>query len=750
MRSSRTVLTLAALVAAAMGIWPPESRASHPRLLLTAADVANIRRNISESPAFQQSLERARVRVDRYFAFPPDVPAPVDAGGGYSHERHKSNAIAIREAGFVYQLTGASRYAGHASSLLLAYAELYPDLGEHPMKKEQAPGRLFWQSLNESVWLVHAIQGYDAVADTLSGNEKSMIEANLLRPMAEFLSAESPQTFDRIHNHGTWAAAAVGMTGYALGDSSYVERALYGLKGDGSAGFIRQLDLLLSPDGYYTEGPYYQRYALMPFVVFARSIRNNDPQLGIFEYRGGLLLKAIYACIELSYNGLFFPINDAIRKKGLDTVELRHGVAIAYALTNDPRLLSIAARQQGSYVLTGDGFATALAADQGKAQPYEHESVLLRDGPHGKQGALAVLRNGAGGGHQALVFKATAQGMGHGHFDKLHWLFYDNGREIVADYGAVRFLNIEPKNGGRYLPENESWAKQTVAHNTLVVDEASHFDGRLATGGEFHPEMLCFSSGGGVHIAAASMDGAYEDVSFRRALALLDGVLADGPLVVDVLDVTSAAARQHDLPVHFKGQIIAARPPLRAMAGKLLPLGSANGYQHLWLRAETEVAAGGLFSMTWLAGNRFYTYSIQAEEPLQVLFVELGANDPQLSLRREQALILRLQSDGDSAFISTLEAHGQYDAAEESTAGGEGSITGIERFTGGGNELVKIITRQRGERYLALSCKPGNGLEHALSVAGREFVWSGFYGLFDQNGPILPDGFSADALARSP
>ena len=95
--------------------------------------------------------------------------------------------------------------------------------------------------------------------------------------------------------------------------------------------------------------------------------------------------------------------------------------------------------------------------------------------------------------------------------------------------------------------------------------------------------------------------------------------------------------------------------------------------------------------MTWLAGNRFYTYSIQIEEPLQVLFAELGANDPQINLRREQAVILRMRSKGDSTFVSTLEVHGEYDAAEESTIGSKGSIAAIERFGDGDNELVKIV-----------------------------------------------------------
>jgi len=730
MRNTFAVLALAAFV---IGGWPQESRASHPRLLLTAGDVASITGTMGESPSFMRSLDRTRARVDRYFASPPDVPAPTDAGGGYSHEQHKSNAVAIREAGIVYQLTGATRYAEHARALLRAYAEMYPELGEHPRKKEQTPGRLFWQSLNESVWLVHAIQGYDAIIETLSDEDRSIIEGGVLRPMADFLSVESPQTFDRIHNHGTWAVAAVGMTGYTLDDRSYVETSLYGLNRDGSAGFLRQLDLLLSPDGYYAEGPYYQRYALMPLVVFARSIQNNDPELKIFEYRDGLLLKAIYACIELSYGGLFFPINDAIREKGLDTVELRYGVPIAYALTGDPRLLSVALRQ-GAYVLTGDGFAAARAADRGEAQPYEHRSMLFRDGPSGTQGGLAVLRNGAGTGHQALVLKATAQGMGHGHFDKLNWIFYDNGREIVADYGAARFLNIEPKDGGRYLPENETWAKQTVAHNTLVVDEESHFGARLPTAERFHPEMLFFHSDGEIHLAAASMENAYEDVAFNRTLALLDGIVAGGPVVVDVLNVFGSGQRKYDLPLHFNGQFITSDPPLEAQTKSLQPLGGANGYEHLWRLAETGVAAGQLFSLTWLAGDRFYTWSARAEEPLEVVLAELGANDPQLNLRREQAVILRLRNGSRNTFLSTLEVHGEYNSTEEFTIGSDGSIDSIERYSDGRRDVIRLVNRQREERFLALSYNPDGNLEHSVRIAGREFVWKGYFGLFDENG----------------
>src|SRR3546814_20539196 len=111
--------------------------------------------------------------------------------------------------------------------------------------------------------------------------------------MARFLSDGSPQVINRIHNHATWAAAGVGLSGYLLGDRDLVDQALLGLDKSGKAGFLRQLDLLFSPDGYYAEGPYYQRHALQPFFVFAAATAAHDPQRKIFAYRNGTALKAI-------------------------------------------------------------------------------------------------------------------------------------------------------------------------------------------------------------------------------------------------------------------------------------------------------------------------------------------------------------------------------------------------------------------------------------------------------------------------
>ena len=157
---------------------------------------------------------------------------------------------------------------------------------------KQSPGKLFWQGLNDCMWMVYAIQGYDLVYDYISTDDRKEIEEGAFLPMAEFLSEGSSFTFNRIHNHGTWAVAAVGMTGYVLGNDDLVEKSLKGLGKDGNGGFLAQLDKLFSPDGYYTEGPYYQRFAMMPFIVFAEAIQKNDPEHNIFAYNDSILDKA--------------------------------------------------------------------------------------------------------------------------------------------------------------------------------------------------------------------------------------------------------------------------------------------------------------------------------------------------------------------------------------------------------------------------------------------------------------------------
>lgn len=675
-------------------------------------------------PLYRAELERARGFVGEMMAAGVVVPQPKDPGGGYTHEQHKRNYKAIYLAGQLFRITGEQAYADYVRDMLLAYAELYPTLGDHPAKRNQNPGRLFWQVLNDAVWLVYSVQGYGEIRDTLSAGDRERIDNQVFRRAAEFLSVDSRKTFDRIHNHATWATAGVGMTGYLLSDEDMVERALLGSDKSGTSGFLRQTELLFSPDGYYAEGPYYQRYALLPFMVFADAIARNDPERRIFEHRDGILLKALYTTVQLTYGGYFFPFNDAMKDKSLRTDELYHGIAIAYARTRDPALLSIA-KFQGRTVLSDNGLLVARDLAAGKAEPFPFRSLLLRDGPEGKRGAVAILRQGSGPEHTALIAKNTSQGMGHGHFDKLSWQLYDNGDEIVRDYGAARFLNIEAKRGGRYLPENETWAKQTIAHNTVAVDMRSHFGGDEDLGETIAPEQLYFSDEPGLQISSARVENVLPGVALQRTLVMADIPGLEEPTVLDLMRAESDASHTYDLPLHYQGHIMELAFPVESHTGARPVLGEENGYQHIWVDAVARPEAGDA-AMTWLLDGRFYTYRFVTDGSVQAILGESGANDPNFNLRREPMVILRARDESDYAFVSLLESHGRYDGASERTVGSHSRVRAMRHDRIDGSDVVRLTLTDGSRVAIAISHDTDESAHHRVSLDGETLEWTGF------------------------
>ena len=680
------------------------------------------------APLFAAEIERAKAGVEASIKAGINVPVPKDPGGGFTHEQHKRNYRIIFEGGQLFRLTGDVRYRDHVRDLLLAYADLYPKLEPHPAAANQIPGRLFWQSLNDSVFLVNAAQGYGAIRDALSPADRARIDDNVIRPMARFLSDGSPEVINRIHNHATWAAAGVGLSGYLLGDRDLVDKALLGLDKSGKAGFLRQLDLLFSPDGYYAEGPYYQRYALQPFVVFAAVIAANDPDRKIFEYRDGIVLKAIRTAIDVTHDGFFLPLNDAMPDKSLRTEELYHAVAIAYAATKDPSFLSIA-DWQGRTALTPAGQTVAADLAAGKARAWPFASRLLGDGPSGKEGALVLLRTEPDATGPLLVAKNSVQGMGHGHFDRLGWLYYDETGAVVTDYGAARFLNVEAKHGGRYLPENDSWASATIAHNTLVVDEQSHFAGNWKTGEKYPTQQLAAKLDGPTRYSIGEIGTAYKDVHLRRALLLLDVPGLANPLTLDILHGTGSGRHRYDLPLHFSGHIIDSAIALDRKLAERPVLGKANGYQHLWV--DGEGSKTGKARLTWMQGSRFYSYHMLPPAGARFIVTESGANDPEFNLRREPALIQRVDGASDAIFVSMLEPHGEYDASSEAVVASSARVTALEHRREASADLI-VVTLIDGRRFaVAIADDVAAGAKHNVTVDGRALAWTGPVGRFD-------------------
>jgi len=654
----------------------------HPGLTLTHDGLKIIKKNINHAPLFKITYDEVKTEVDKWMLSGINVPQPKDMPGGFSHEVHKKNYLMLQAAGNIYQISGEKKYASHIHKVLLAYAQLYPGLSKHPSTRSYAPGKIFWQCLNDANWLVYVSQAYDCIYESLSQSERNHLETNLFRPFADFLSIENPAFYNRIHNHSTWGNAAVGMIALVIGDEDLLDRAMYGIKGmsalsefdnDGGrieinkkAGFLAQIDDAFSPDGYYFEGPYYQRYALSPFILFSQALANCKPELQIFSYRDHILKKAVTSLINLSDSkGQFFPVNDAQKGMSIHSRELIAAVDAVYFYDGkDPSLLSIAA-QQGLVTLDHSGFETARAIHQGKVKPFLKNSINFRDGSDGKGGGISVLRSKSGNREFSCCFKYGVQGSGHGHFDRLSYSLYMDDKEILQDYGSARWVNIDQKQGGIYLKENQTWAKQTIAHNTVTIHEKSQFNGNTQDG-ELHPSNYFYSdfTNPDIKIVSAKDFRAYEGVELHRTLFMVHDDHFKQPILIDIFGITSDSSVNADLPFHFKTQYMASSFPIDVETTSLKTLGGGSGYQHLWKEGSGKLNQSP-YSVTWFSDGIFTTQYGLSEPDDEVIFARIGANDPNFNLRKEPLYIHRKRNKKSPVFINVICSHGDYNPIDE-------------------------------------------------------------------------------------
>ena len=715
---------------------------AHPGLILTKKGVNNIKENLGNIPIFDASFAKVKAEIDAEIESGIHMPIPKDYSGGYTHDRHKRNMVVLQKAGVLFQILDDEKYAKYVKDMLMQYEEMYKTLPLHPKTRSYARGKLFWQCLNDSNWLVYVSQAYDCIYNYLSEEERNKLETNLFRPFADHISIGSPQFYQRVHNHSTWGNAAVGMIGLVMNDQELIDRALYGIKGvdldrkakdddggflnkDGKAGFLANIEEPFSPDGYYNEGPYYQRYAMYPFLIFAEGLHNVRPELKIFEYKEGVLLKSINALLNLSdAKGNFFPLNDGQKGMSYYTSALVTAVDISYHFgEQDPGLLSIA-KEQDRVLLDDSGLTVALGIKNGKAIPFNKKSINLSDGPDGTQGGVGILRNE----DIELVFKYAAQGSSHGHYDKLSYSLYEKGEEIIQDYGLARFVNIEQKGGGNYLKENKTWAKQTIAHNTLTQNETSHFNAKYEIGSKNHSVLHYFSSENeSVQVVSAKEENAYPGTEMLRTMAIIKDEDFEKPYMFDIMKVTSNKANQYDFPYYFLGQVLKTNFEYK-IPETLKALGSKYGYQHLYLEGFAKATTGNT-KFSWLNKGKFYTLTTVTNTNDEILFTRIGANDPEFNLRREAALMLRRKDAKNTIFVSIIEAHGSYSPVSESAVNSNSSIKELkvvldtEEYTAIAITSVNDTTKL----FITANIRASKEATHNLKINGKNYEWSGSY-----------------------
>ena len=153
---------------------------------------------------------------------------------------------------------------------------------------------------------------------------------------------------------------------------------------------------------------------------------------------------------------------------------------------------------------------------------------------------LAMLRSDESpnywtSGKAIAVFQIMSKGYGHDHRDKFSICLHAGRRLFYPDYNALQYEN--PSIG---------WTRNSVAHNTLIIDEGETQDAELtALRHEFSPE---------VKFLVSSANGVFEGVEQTRALLLTKEYL------LDVFHASSLVPHTYDYVLHSFGRIETKKP----------------------------------------------------------------------------------------------------------------------------------------------------------------------------------------------
>ncbi|AZB42694.1 hypothetical protein CEF21_10540 [Bacillus sp. FJAT-42376] len=532
---------------------------------------------------------------------------------GWRYYRHNEVIKAARTLALAYRLSGDERYGEKAASVLREYANTYPNYS-----KQARGGRLYWQTLDESVSMVDLAIVYDLLYDgpLLTNGDKSNIELNMLRPSA---AAISEYDMGR-SNWQAWHIAAVGMIGFVLGDAEYMDFAI-----NGEHGFYYLMRESVQSDGFWWEGSIaYHLYALRALQYLA----DGAESWGYDLYSSPELKKMFELPLDYAYPDYGLPFNNDGGVYGSSLI--------------DPVTVKGSFDYEGALAAYGSpGFAWLLAHKY-QTTPREGEHALFKgvdsipaDGSYtwksrNFEGAgQSVLRNGS----LYILMDYGPYGGSHGHPDKLHMDLFAEGEAFAPDFGTPSYGHV------LYT----GWYKQTVSHNTLTVDGTSQkaVEGKLEE----------FAFGKNLHVMKASAGDAYPGVKAERT------ILLHGRYAIDWMEASSPGEiRQYDWLFHGLGELSVNL----SLSDRHSPLGFQNGYQ--FLKNPKSAFVQQSFKGKWTLDDKELTM-ISLDTGLREAAVAMGPG-PSTKPDQNAPVLIQRQNGESAAFVNVFGAGAQDFQAE--------------------------------------------------------------------------------------
>lgn len=522
----------------------------HPCLMLTQEDIPRLRQRIKEHKWAKDVFESLRKSADDWL---DEQIHPPEQGGQWSHwytcekcgarlqtktptlhvcpncgakyagwpydqvvimREHRALSGAVETLGLVYALTGEKEYADKAAEILTGYAEKYLDYPLHTKNGPSPKGvHVGSAGLQESTWLIPLVHGFDCIYDTLDDAERELIADRLLLPAADLIRGFA----NHIHNIPCWENSAYGMVGLTLGDSELASSAI-----NGEYGFRNQIEKGVNDDGQWYEGAwgyhFYTMSALQPLAIAAEHFG-----IGLYTDRYRSMFEAPVRM--MGPTGLLPAFNDSHRTPALTRGSLYENAwshwqspEIAIVLNQDP------GRGRSALLYGAEEIPPARARLSSSIFPAAGQVILRTGVSSGSGGIPGVPEN-------CVILDYGPHGGWHGHPDKLGFESWGRAALMGTDAGSTAYGN----------PASSGWFKQTLSHNTVVVDGGSQ---QTCEG-----ELLSSAFGEDAAFCVATADEAYEGVQLTRIMALLDD------RILDLVVASSDQAHEYDWAYHNKGEL---------------------------------------------------------------------------------------------------------------------------------------------------------------------------------------------------
>ncbi|MEK6246601.1 MAG: heparinase II/III family protein [Planctomycetales bacterium] len=571
----------------------PKHLPPHPRLFTNSTEIAELKAWIAREQWLKDYvknyLSQTRERLK-------DITLPTST----SHEgANRSTARMANEFALAYVLSDDHAFAAGAAKILRAYVPVYR---HYPVTKTK--GKAMSSTLDETHWAVDFASAYDLIYNSgqLSDTDREGIEQQVLRPCGEVLRSCNH------HFRSNWRAralAGMAVVGFVIDDRELLDEVLHGIRDENGRllrdGFVHHVSFAVLADGIFYERSYgYQAYTADSYFLLMEAARHSGVDLWNFEgphhkldagadieqsfgATGPKTIKSIFdAMFYRTFSDGTVPV--VANAHGEKFVSRRYFDA-AWRAYRDPKF-ALAARITGSE----RPWAAAKLSDQNRLREPLDLLRMAPDMPAGSfdlsqdvkigvtgrhehgctlfpNGGYAVLRQSPDPDSVGVSMTFGRYGSGHSHPDKLS-IVASNGQRKV-----IREVNYFGYSDERHL----TWDKQTIAHNTVTVDEISQApqvdsddEWAIPPASEIvrgRPRL--FYPGEQLKAFRADCKDAYKGVIQERTVALVDSI------VIDFFRCRSAEQHTYDYALHVDGALEGEETTEPG------PPSAAYGYRHI-------------------------------------------------------------------------------------------------------------------------------------------------------------------------